>query len=195
MDGIAALVGGATPGPSVDVILRSDAELRARIHLAGQRPTDPITIAPLPPALVRAALDEIVGELLIAREAARVRVRAPTPSDLARERQRLADECGGAPRLAEVLRVVGARAAEVDVVAQRRALVGAFLVANLEGTAQITDAEVERAYAEPDHPFVGQPLADVREELRAWLARRALQTAVARWVALLRARTTVRVLP
>ena len=60
--------------------------------------------------------------------------------------------------------------------------------------AQITDAEVDRAYAEGGHPYASQPLPEVRNELRAWLARRALHAAVARWVGVLRGRTTVRIL-
>lgn len=72
-DGIAAVIGGSAPGPSVDVILRSDVELRARIALSGQseRATG---FEPLPLPLLRAALDQLVGEALIAREAERVRV-------------------------------------------------------------------------------------------------------------------------
>jgi hypothetical protein len=34
VEGIAALVGGASPGPGVEIVLRSDVDLRARISLA-----------------------------------------------------------------------------------------------------------------------------------------------------------------
>ncbi len=192
-DGLAALVGGLAPGPGVDVLLRSDVELRARLHLAGQAPDSPLPLAPLPTALVRATLDELVGELLIAREAARVRIRPPSTADVLHERERLEAEAGGAERLAGLLRAVGASPSEVDELARRRAVVGAFLTANLEGTTEISDAEVERLYLTGEHPFADLELEEAREPLRIWAAQAALERAVARWVGVLRARTPLRI--
>lgn len=191
--GIAAVVGASAPGPGADVILRSDVELRARIALSGQaeRATGFET---LPGPLLAATLDQLIGEALIAREAERVRVTSPSDADFARERRRLEDEAGGGPRLAALLERIGAGADEVDALARRRAMVTSFLQANLEGTTVVTDAEVERAYEEGEHPFADRPIDEAREDLRAWLARRALDRAVRRWVSVLRARTTVRVL-
>ncbi len=194
VEGIAALVGGAAPGPGVDVLLRSDVALRARMRLAGQAPESPLPLGTLPEGLLRATLDELLGELLIAREATRVRVRVPQPADVLRERTHLEAETGGPARLAALLEALGASSAEVDALAARRALVGAFFAANLEGVTDIPDAEVERLYLAGDHPFVDMTLEEAREPLRIQAAQAALERAVARWVAVLRSRITHRIL-
>jgi len=193
IDGIAAAVGGAAPGPGVDVVLVSDVELRARLAMAHDTPSS-IFVRRIPRAVMRATLDQLVGELLIAREAERVRVTAPTDAQVARERERLEQEAGGAARLAELLAHLGGTAEELDTMALRRAQVAAFLQANLEGATVVVDEEVERVFATGEHPFADQPLEDVREVLRAWIARRILDRTVRRWVNALRARTTVRIL-
>lgn len=189
-DGIAVVIGGTAPGPTTEAILRSDVELRARLRLAGE--TGVVTMAPLPEALLRASLDELVTEALIAREAERVRVVNPDDAQIAAERARLEAIGGGASLVRDLLRVVGASADELEAWARRRALVSAFLTANLQGATQISDAQVDRAYESGEHPFVDRPLDDVREELRAWLSHQALDRAVRRWVQVLRGRTPVR---
>jgi len=194
VDGIAALVGGAAPGRGVTTILRSDVELRARIALAGEAPDQPLPIGPLPGSLLRASLDEVIGEILIAREAERVRVALPAGARVARERARLAESAGGAERLRDLLRALGASPDEIETIARRRALVTTFLEANLEGTTVVTDAVVEQTYAAGGHPFEDQPLDQVLEQLRAYLARQAIDHAVGRWVTVLRERTPLRIL-
>lgn len=193
-DGIAALVGGPAPAPGVDLVLRSDVELRARIVLAG-RTREGLPLGALPADLLRAVREEIIGEVLIAREAERVRVEEPREARIAQERRRLEETAGGAARLRELVRAVGAASAEIDAIARRRARVVAFLDANLEGATVITDAQVERAFAAGDHPFAERTLEEAREPMRAWLARQAIDRAVRRWVGVLRARTVVRTLP
>lgn len=192
-DGVAALIGGATPGPNVELVLVSDVDLRARIALSGQLRRPAATI-PVPAALMSATLESIIGEALIAREAERVRVEPPDDAAMARERARLEQEAGGAQTLSELLRRVGATRREVDAIARRRALVSSFLQANLEGMAVITDAEVERVYEGGEHPFGERPLEEVRPQLRALIARQAVDRAVRRWVSVLRARTEVTLL-
>ena len=193
VDGLAAVVGALTPGAGADTLLRSDVELRVRVRLAGQAPESPLPLGVLPAGLVRATLDEIVGELLIAREAARVRIRLPLPADVLREREHIESEAGGAARLTELLRVLGASATEIDVMARRRAVVSAFLTANLEGTTEISDAEVGRIFLSGEHPFVDMTLDEAREPVRIWVAQAALERAVARWIGVLRARTPFRI--
>jgi hypothetical protein len=194
VEGLAALVGGATPGPGVDALLLSDVTLRARMRLAGEAPESPLPLGPLPAGLVRATLDEQLGELLIAREATRVRVRVPQAADVARERAHLEAESGGAARLDALLRALGATPAEVDALAAQQALVAAFFAANLEGVTEIADAEVERLYLAGDHPFVDMTLDEAREPLRIQAAQAALERAVSRWVTVLRGRITHRIL-
>lgn len=192
VEGVAALVGGNAPGAGAVFVLRSDVELRARMQLAGR--TDHVPTGPLRGPLLAAALQEIIGEILIAREADRLRAASPSDAEVAEELVRMQARSGGAERLEAVLSYVGATPDELDDIARRRTYVDAFLRANLEGSTVISDAQVERTYEAGEHPFVGRPLADVWDPLRAWLAAASLQRDVARWIEVLRSRTQVRVL-
>jgi len=140
----------------------------------------------LPEALREASLQEIIGELLIAREAKRVQISLPTTADAQREKDRLVRVTGGAVRTATLLSDLGAREEELDVIARRRVLVAAFLRVNLEGVTTVTQAELEQALSSRRE---GTSL----EQLRADLAKAALERAVKRWVVMLRARIAVRI--
>lgn len=192
IDGVAAMVGGASGGANVTIILRSDVDLRARIALRGRVDTA-ATQTDLPPDLLNATLDELVGEALIAREAERVRVRESEARDLEVERAQLVSLAGGQEGFDEVVRATHATPREITAMVTRRAQVTAFLEANLEGTTVVTDSQLLLAYESGEHPFVGRPLEEVETDLRAFLARRALERAVARWVTVLRARFPVRI--
>jgi hypothetical protein len=135
-----------------------------------------------------------VGELLIAREAARLHAADPTEPDIRAQRDRLVQTLGGETRLRALLGAVHATDEEIDVIARRRAFVDAFLRANLEGSTTISDARVEEVFVSGEHPFASMTIEEAREPLRAWLAVRTLADDVARWVAVLRQRTIVRVL-
>lgn len=190
-DGVAAVVGAATPQAEADVLLHSDVDFRARLRLTrelgGRVPRGPV-----PPELLRASLDELVGEALIAREARRVQVGVPSSQALRDERRALADLAGGVESFAAVVSTLGATETELAAMVERRALVRLFLDANLRGGTQISDAEVAALHASGEHPFLGQELDEVREPLRALLRRRRIETAVARWIEVLRGRTVIR---
>lgn len=190
-DGLAAVVGGLAPGPGVISIYRSDVELRARLALL-RAGGEAAALGQLPASLLRASLEETIGEALIATESARLSMAKPSPEDVRRERQRLALGAGGEPRLAKLLQALGVSERELEAIATRKAIVNAFLSANLEGTLEVTPQEVERAYAEGAHPFVGESLEAVRDRLRAWLVQRRVEAAVGRWVDSLGQRTPVR---
>lgn len=190
VDGVAALVGGASPGPGVDVILRSDVELRARMALSGRTASE-LPLGRLPAPLLKATLAEIVGEHLLAREARRVQVGNASASDRATERAQLVRGAGGDERMAALLRALGVGADEIDAIADRRALVAAFLRANLEGTTVVPTAELERAWETERERIAPEERANALKALRARLARDALDRAIARWVGVLTARTTV----
>lgn len=192
VEGVAALVGGTTPSAGTLAVLRSDVTLRARIAVSARSARLPV--GPLPRQLLAAVLDEIIGEVLIAREADRLRAARPSDEEVAAQRERIEEQAGGADRLAALLRAVDATPAEIDAIARRRAYVDAFLRANLEGSTVISDAQVQRAYEAGEHPFVGHELEEVREALRAWVAAQVLQRDVRRWIEVLRSRTTVRVI-
>jgi hypothetical protein len=189
-EAVVATVGGPTPAPGVDVVLLSDVTLRARIELALVGRSEAV---PLTPALLSATLEQIVGELLVAREAQRLGTAEPTSEDVERERARLESTLGGAEAAAVFLRAEDATMAELDAIAARRAHVTAFFRANLEGSGEISDAQVEARYALGDHPFVGRLLEEVREPLRAWMASESVRADVARWLEVLRGRSVVRI--
>jgi hypothetical protein len=190
MEALVAVVGGDTPGPTTDPILLSDVELVARLALARSGNGS----GPLTPALLQAALEQLVGEILIRREASRLHAADPPPDAARRQREAIERAVGGPEALAALLSRHGVGPEEIDAIATRRAVVESFLGANLEGSTAITDADVERAYLEQRHPFVGRPLDEVREGLRAWLRVTRLDADVARWLATLRRRSAVRVL-
>ncbi len=189
VEALVAIVGGETPQQGTDLVLLSDVELRARLDLGPSGPTVRPTRA-----LLAATLDQIVGELLIAREGTRLHATEPREADVAAQRDRLVATLGGEARLVQLLSEMHATEAEIDVIARRRAYVDAFLRANLEGTTTVSDARVEEVFASGDHPFGSMPFETAREPLRAWLALRSLADDVARWVTVLRQRTVVRVL-
>ncbi len=191
IEGVAAAIGG-TAGESADVILQSDVELRARMLLLGRDERSALHLE-LPTGLLSAALRELIGEKLIAREAERVQITRPTQAMVAQERQRLIAAAGGIERVQSLLARVGASASEIDGMAVRRALVGAFLRANLEGTTVITDREIDAQIAREGGRFSGPDRIALRAQVRATLTRETLARNIERWVRVLRARVPVRI--
>jgi hypothetical protein len=189
-DGLAALVGGSVPGPRVDIILRSDVELRARLRLSG-RVSGPLPTGPLPQSLFEATLNEIVGEHLIAREAARLRIAKPTAAKVAEERRRIEQIAGGRDRLQSLLNKLSVSQDEIDEVARRRALVAAFLSLNTADVTIISDAQIEKAARRSDNVTNKEDKTITNEVLRARLAHDAIDQTIARWIKVLRARTPV----
>lgn len=194
LDGIVAVVGASAPSAGADVVLLSDIELRARLSLAGETIEGSLPLGPLPEALLAASLQETIGELLIAREAHRVQIATPTLADTQREHERLVRTAGGEARLSALLSALSVPEEELDVIAKRRALVAAFLSANLEGVTTVTQAELEQALSARLAAPGGEGAAPMSlERLRADLTRAAMQRAVQRWVVMLRARIPFRV--
>jgi hypothetical protein len=191
VEGVAAAIGG-TAGETADVILQSDVELRARMLLLGRDRVQALHLE-LPQGLLSAALRELIGEKLIAREAERVQITRPTQAMVTQEKDRLIMSAGGRESVGSLLSALGASPSELDVIAERRALVGAFLRANLEGTTLITDREIDAQIARDRERYAGANPATVRAEVRALLARATLARNIERWVRVLRARVPVRI--
>lgn len=189
-EALVAIVGGDTPSAATDTILLSDVELVARLALARSSGGS----STLTPGMLQAALDQLVGEILIRREATRLHAAEPTADAVRRQREAIERAVGGPEALTSLLSRLGASEDELETIATRRAAVESFLGANLEGSTAITDADVQRAYEGGAHPFVGRPLDDVREALRAWLRVTRLDADVARWLQTLRRRSAVHVL-
>lgn len=192
IDGLAAVLGGADALDTPRAILQSDVELRARLALLG-RDAQRGLYMPLPHSLLRATLDELIGEQLIAVEAERVQIPAPRATDIGHELAVIERDAGGAGALAELLSRMDASRADLEAMALRRAMVSAFLRANLEGVTVVTEAEIDdRLRAEPDR-FASERPEGMRAAVRAALAREALTRNIEHWVRVLRARTRVRV--
>jgi hypothetical protein len=207
LDGVAAIVGGAEPGETARTILRSDVELRARLALL-RRDVTRALLGELPASLLAATLNELLGEQLIAAEAVRVQVAKPRPADIAREKLTLVQEAGGWHAVAQLLARFDVGDAELEDTARRRALISAFLRANLEGASVVTENQVdERLRADaagsgnalrikPGEPGFVPPSSDpaVRAAARAAISQEELARNIERWVRVLHARTRVRVL-
>jgi hypothetical protein len=193
LDGLAAVVGGLAPGPQVIAILQSDVERRARLALL--RETDVRTaLGPLPPALLAASLKELLGEALIAVESARLNMVEPSGAALAAQRAQLLGTSQRPSAARTLLEALGVNDRELAEWIERRAVVDAFLQANLEGTLEVSDAELERLFAAEAHPFRDQTFESASADFARWLSRHRLQQAVARWVTSLSQRIPHRVL-
>lgn len=188
VEALVCVVGADTPGEGADVVMLSDVTLIASLAMARRREAVVMT-----PALLEAARDELVGEILIERESRRLHTGEPTPDETARQRERIARSVGGADVLQAQLAAWDVSEAEINRVAARRATVERFLAANLEGGTSATDAEVEEAFRAESHPFVGRTFEEVREPLRGWLEVTRLEQSVARWLTVLRQRSVVHI--
>jgi hypothetical protein len=172
--------------------LRSDVELRARLSLLGHD-SEHALFGALPASLLRATLDELLGEQLIAIEAERVQIAAPRASAVAEELTAIEHEAGGHRSIVRLLARLDASQLELEAMARRRALISAFLRANLEGVSVVTDREVEqRLAAQPERYAADTAVARVAAA-RADLAKEALARNIEQWVRVLRARTRVRI--
>jgi len=193
VDGVQIVVGGLAPGPGVILILQSDVELRARLSLL-RAAGEAAALGPLSADLLRATQQELLGEALIALEAARLSLASPKHDAQLRERQRLVAGAGGRNLVFGLLARLGVTMAELDAIALRRVVVSDSLDANLVGTTELTPGELQRAYEVADHPFHDRPFEEIRDALRGFLAQRSLEQAVGSWVEGLKARVPHRVL-
>lgn len=192
LDGLAAVLGGTDPLEPPRAILRSDVELRARLSLLGHD-SEHALFGDLPASLLRATLDELLGEQLIAIEAERVQIAAPRAAAVAQELAAMEREAGGHRTVMRLLARLDASQLELEAMARRRALISAFLRANLEGVTVVTDREIDqRLNAAPDR-YAGESPAAIRVAVRAQLAKEALTRNIEHWVRVLRARTAVRI--
>jgi hypothetical protein len=193
LDGLAAVLGGTDPLDPPRPILQSDVELCARLALL-PRDSERALFAELPRSLLRATLDQLIGEQLIAIEAERVQIAAPRPADIARELSNIEREAGGRRALVRLLARLDASQVELEAMALRRAVISAFLRANLEGVNVATDAEVDARLRAAGDDFAGESRQSARAAVRALLEQEALTRNIEHWVRVLRARTRVRVL-
>lgn len=193
VDGVAAYVGGTSPGEGVRVLLRSDVELRARLSLLAAGDPEAAT-ALLPAELLRATLNELLGESLISIEAIRLGLSDPSAREVQEQRRRLLGMGRSEAEFEQLLEALEVSNEEVEQIARQRAVVGAFLAVNLEGTIDVSESELVRAYETEDHPFQGLPYAEEKPRFVAWLNQKRLQEAVGRWILSLKERIPHRVI-
>lgn len=190
IEGAAAIV--APRRTSVEtIILLSDVDRRARLHLAGRR-EGPVHGGLLPNALLQATLDELLAETLLSIEAERRNLVA-TDADLRRALSTLKSGAGGDERFAEVLVSIGASESEMADVIRRRALADVLLRERLRRGAGVSQSQLESIYEAGEHPFIGLPFEEVREPLRVWAEQQAVASIVAGWIESLSRRVEIRV--
>lgn len=193
VDGIAAVVGGLTPGPAVITLLESDVELRARLAILRQSDLR-TALGQLPSSVLAASLKELLGEALIAAESARLNMPEPSGAAVADQRALLLGTRLQPSAARALLSALGVNERELAELVERRARVDAFLQANLEGTLDTSEEELAQAFQSEAHPFYDEPFEVARERFERWYAQVKLQRAVARWIATLSQRTLHRVL-
>ncbi|MET0286683.1 MAG: hypothetical protein ABW352_19540 [Polyangiales bacterium] len=193
VDGVVAVVGALTPGPNAITLLASDVELRARYAVLRQRDLR-TALGPMPSSLLAASLKELLGEALIAAEAARLNMPEPSGAAVAEQRAQLIGSAANPTATRTLLEALGVNERELVEWIERRARVDEFLQANLEGTLDVSEEELEQAFTREAHPFYGEPFELAREKFERWYAGVKLQEAVKRWVSTLAQRTPHRVL-
>jgi hypothetical protein len=156
--------------------------------------SDDALLQALGPELLRATLAELLGEALIAVEALRLGLAQPTAGEIRDQRARVAAAGRSERAFQELIDALEVAPEEIDEMATQRAVVGAFLAANLEGTIEVSESELVRAFETEEHPFLGLPYAAERVHFAAWLQQKRLQAAVGRWVLSLKERIPHRVL-
>jgi hypothetical protein len=192
IDGLAAVLGDPSALEEPRAVLRSDVELRARLSLLAHD-VNRALFGELPGSLLRATLDQLLGEQLIALEAERVQIAKPKPAEVAAELATIEREAGGRHAIMQLLARLDASHLELEAMAERRALIGAFLRANLEGVNVVSEREIDERMRTDGARLEGQTPVAARELIRAVLAREALARNIEHWVRVLRARTRVRV--
>lgn len=193
LDGLAVVVGALAPEPGAIILLQSDVELRARMAMLREGSlADALGTVPTP--LLQASLEALVGEALIALEARRLDLDRPDRAALHAERTRFIGTGRAGAAMRELLAALGVSERELASSIERRALVDAFLRANLEGSLDVAPSELERLFASEAHPFRDLPYEQARDAFARWLSTRRLEQAVQSWVVALKQRTAYRVL-
>jgi hypothetical protein len=193
IDGLAAVLGGTQPGDTARAILLGDVELSARLSLLARDPERAV-LGELPGSLLRATLDELLGEQLIAAEAERMQIVAPSGVEVASELAAIEEEAGGERAVLRLLARLDASRLELEAMARRRALIGAFLRANLEGIGTVTERDIETRLAADAARYAALEPDRAHAAAKAVIEREALRRNIERWVRVLRARTPVRIL-
>jgi len=176
IDGIVALVGSA-PGDegTATPLLASDVALHAVLGALLSGPVE----APAPPRgdeFTAAGRQAILLALLV-REARQSGEEAD-PAVARAIVARIAANAGGADAFAALLASLGATPADAELWAGDLALAVAQAAYMREQVEPPSDKDVQRRFAEQDHPFVGHELKDVKGRLRELMITEQLSSAL-----------------
>ena len=174
-------------------VLRSEVDLAMRFELAarGQR---------IPPAgqlaaVSRSMLEQVIGERLLEREAARALDPEPTTDALEEEHTQLASRVAPAGGINGLIRSGGFGPGDFDKFVRRRLIVGQFLERHLLRSVEPTRAELRAAYDEERiAPYRAQnvPFQSVRADIRAVLIREGYARAIQAYLRSIGSRARVR---
>lgn len=189
LDGIAAIVGGSSPGGDALLILHSDVDLDVLLERAraGQPSIEP------PSADEReAARERLIGRALLVHEARRLRLDVVDGERRGVEARRFFARHGGSSVISSIESRVGLGPSEIEDYIEADAIARQFALASAEQGGVVTEAEIEATWESGDHPFVGMDLDSVRDPLRAFLIERRIEIESARFIERLAARVVVR---
>lgn len=161
----------------------------ARIALVSRGATGAATGA-LDPEALRAALDWLLGQMLVADEAARLEIAEVGREDVAAELRRFRERFGADAEYARFLAANDLTEDELEATLARTLRVQRYVVSRIGRSATVTDDEVDRFLRDRGAPAVGA----AREEVRAQLADERARAQVKELLGELRARADVRIL-
>ncbi|MBI5014633.1 MAG: hypothetical protein HZB55_03975 [Deltaproteobacteria bacterium] len=129
----------------------------------------------------RAVTEALVRRALLVAEARKMRLAAP-PAEIQAAVKAVVDGAGGAAAFASWARQLGVRDDDVVRRAGEVVLMRRFLALRLEMT-YVPEAEVRSFYSQQADVLGGRSLADVRDEVRSFLARKKYQQQLEEWIA------------
>ncbi len=175
-------------------VLQSDVVLAARIELAA-RGGSPALAVPIDEDTFRAATEQVIGERLLEREAARARDAPPTMQMVGDESRRLDRRLAAAGGIAALLTATGSAADDLHLLVRRRVIVSGYLEGHLARSVEPSEADVRAAYdSERVGPYraEGTPFAEVRAVIRVALIRDSFARAIRSYLQSISSRATIR---
>lgn len=145
-----------------------------------------------PPRFVRAAMDRLIAEDMLASLQVRRGVEPPELPRLAEEaRAELELRVGGASRLAALLEEESFDDAELRVALMRRVRAAYYVDRAIAPILKPSEEELRSAFRTSLHPLRTFRFEDVREEMTRWLVQERLRLVAADFLQGARARVTI----
>ncbi len=151
-------------------------------------------VQPLDAAALRAALEWLIDQTILADEAARLQVADVDRADVDAELRRFRERFARPEDYRAFLEATELTDEELRVTLRRMLRVQRYLDGRVARAARVREADVEAYWREHAADFDGRPLASVRDAVRAHLADQRIQSEVKAVLAELRGRTEIRIL-